>query len=65
MHKHTLPKTVSLTLAAMMMVLTLGAIDQLATHGSPALQMSTNDTKATQTAKVTTPALRSPVAPRS
>lgn len=65
MHKHTLPKTVSLALAAMMMVLTLGAIDHLAASGAPALQMSANDTKAMQTAKVATPALRSPVAPRS
>jgi hypothetical protein len=65
MHKHTLPKTISLALAAMMMVLTLGAIDHLAANGSPAVQMSTNDTKPTQTANVGTPVQRSSAAPRS
>jgi hypothetical protein len=68
MRQQTLPKTISLALATLMMVLTLGAIDQLAAHGSPAVQMATQaaeTTDATRTAKAATPAQRSAVAPRS
>jgi hypothetical protein len=74
MRQQTLPKTISLALATLMMVLTLGAIDQLAAHGSPAVQMAAQATQATQaaeatnatqTAKAATPAQRSAVAPRS
>jgi hypothetical protein len=65
MRQQTLPKTISLALATLMMVLTLGAIDQLAAHGSPAVQMAAETTDATRTAKAATPAQRSAVAPRS
>jgi len=62
MRNQTLPKTVSLVLAATMMMLTLGAIDELAANGQAAVQMAAN---AAPAAKAGTPANRPSAAPRS